>query len=82
MKIVASIGPDVFVLVVAGDVPVTTADEARAVRVRIYDRRLDRLSDELPIGSVRQANGYLDEPRLDDDDAARVLARVEELLAR
>lgn len=80
MKIVAAIGSDAFVLVVAGDVPVTTADAARATRVRVYDRRLDHLSEELRVGSVRQANGYLDEPMVDEDEAARVVARVAEML--
>lgn len=80
MKIVASIGSGVFVLVVAGGVPVATSAEASATRVRVYDQRVDRLSDVLPFGSIRQANGFLIAPNLDENEERSVLERVAELL--
>ena len=84
MRVLAYMPDDWFLVLSRGDAgelaarPTTAA--VREARVRTYDRRLGIVSAELPLGSYRQANGYLQDPPA-EVDLDEVVAEVEALLA-
>jgi hypothetical protein len=75
---------DWFLLLTRGDADELaqrpTAAAIREARLRVYHRQQGVLSEELPFGSYRLANGYLQDPPT-EVDLDEVVAEVEALLA-
>ncbi len=73
---------DTLLVVVDGDeLPVGPHAAALYQPVRLYHADRDVLTEPLWLGSaLKFLGGYLEEPRLDEPDEERVLARVAELV--
>ena len=74
-------GTTVLVAVDGDELPVGGFGAVLYDPVRLYDVRLDTLSNPLWLGSaLKFLGGYLEHPHLDEREAERTLARVAELM--
>lgn len=84
MRVIGTLSESVFLLLARGDerelAERPTRAAVRAARLRIYDRGRGVISAELPFGSYRLANGYLEDVP-DDLDTREIVAAAEALLA-